>query len=83
MNLSVHNENAPVLHEWQVIGVVHERWHRLHYGLVVLMKIEYSPSVFLRVQVASRGSNTQPFIWYPWHLKPGHMVTGMVKVHVG
>ena len=35
MNPSVRNENAPVLHERQAVGVVHGRWHRLHYGVVV------------------------------------------------
>ena len=46
-----------------------------------IVKSEYSPRVFLGTHIASRGSNSTPFIWYSRHLRSGHMVTYIVKVH--
>jgi len=40
-----------------------------------------SPTVFLGSHLASRWSNLESFIWYTWHLRSGHMVTYIVKVH--
>ena len=54
---------------------------RFTMGQLSPMKSEYSPRVFLGTHVASRGSNSAPFIWYTRHLRSGHMVTYIVKVH--
>ena len=81
VHLAVRTEDTTMLHEWQTFHAVHGRWHPLHNGVAVPMKSEYSPGAFLVTHVASRGSNLTPFIWYMRHLRSGHMVTYIVKVH--